>query len=147
MMFPPVAELLPHAPPMLLLDAVLEGDADTLSASLTIRPGIAFFDAGHGVPAHVGIEYMAQACGAWAGLRGRAEGRPVSLGLLLGTRRYLATEPWFAEGEQLTVLIRVVFREGPMGVFDCRIVVDGRERATANLTVYQPEDDSMGNLL
>ena len=61
-------ELLPHAPPMVLLDRVLEWDDESILAELTIGPSTPFLDVGRGVPAHVGLEWMAQTCGLFAGL-------------------------------------------------------------------------------
>jgi predicted hotdog family 3-hydroxylacyl-ACP dehydratase len=141
----PVADLLPHAPPMVLLDSVLGWDAGRLDASVAIRPDIPFFQLGKGVPAHVGIEYMAQACGAFAGLEALENGEKVRVGFLLGCRRYLAAVDWFTDGMQLTVRISEVFRDGMMGVFDCTILSDGRELAAAQLNVYQPDDNSLAN--
>jgi predicted hotdog family 3-hydroxylacyl-ACP dehydratase len=138
----PVADLLPHAPPMVLLDEVLGWDQGQARVAVTIRPDSPFFEPGQGVPAHVGIEYMAQACGAYAGLEGLSLGLPVRLGYLLGTRRFKTAVSWFQLGERLEISITEVFRDQSMGVFDCRIVCAGREVAAAQLNVYQPEDAS-----
>lgn len=138
-----VAELVPHAPPMVLLDEILAWDDVSLSAVLTVRPDSLFFEPGQGIAAHVGIEWMAQACGAFAGLEAKAAGESVRLGFLLGTRRYRATVPWFFAGERLVVSVKQVFRDGGMGVFDCRIEGEDAVRAVAQLIVYQPEDASL----
>lgn len=137
-----VADLLPQAPPMVLLDAVAAHDADGLCAVVRVRPETRFFRPGLGVPAHVGLEWMAQACGAFAGLRARAAGETVKLGFLLGTRRFTATTPWFVAGECLTVRVTRVYEDDGMGAFDCRIEAEGVTRASARLTLYQPDDPS-----
>ncbi len=137
--FPPVLDLLPHGPELMLLDHVLAKDADGIAVAVGIRPNSLFMVAGRGVPAHVGLEYMAQTCGAFAGLEARARGETVRVGFLLGTRRYRAARPWFAIGERLEVAARLVLRDGPMAVFDCRIDAGGTELAAAQLTVYQPD--------
>ena len=136
----PIAELLPQAAPMLLLDAVLGWETDRLDASVTIRADSPFSHAGKGVPAHIGIEYMAQACGALSGIEARAAGRPVRIGYLLGTRHFLAAVDWFPQDAQLTVRVSAAFRDGDMGVFDCVIFSAGRELAAAQLTVHEPAD-------
>jgi len=141
----PIADLLPHAPPMVLLDSVLGWDKDRLVAAVAIRPGIPFFQPGRGVPAHVGIEYMAQACGAYAGLEALESGERVRIGFLLGTRRYVANVDWFEEDRQLAVSVVEVFRDGSMGVFDCTILSEGHELATAQLNVYQPDENGLSN--
>lgn len=139
--YPPLSALLPHAPPMLLLDEILGHDGDTVVAVATIRADHPFLDPlTAGVPSHIGIELMAQACGALAGLRASGTGRAPALGFLLGTRRYSSSARWFGVGERLEVRATETYLDGEMGVFDCRIVLDGHEVASAALTVYQPAD-------
>lgn len=135
----PMAELLPHGPPMILLDRVAGWDVGRLEASVHIRPESPFYDPEHGVPGHVGIEYMAQACGAYAGLEAITAGLPVRIGFLLGTRRYFSTAPWYRLDETLTVSVTEILRDGAMGVFDCQIAGQGGSLATARLSFYQPE--------
>jgi predicted hotdog family 3-hydroxylacyl-ACP dehydratase len=132
----PVAALLPHEPPMILIDAVRSWEPGRLEAIVTIQPGISFYEEGQGVPAHIGIEYMAQACGAYAGLESVTAGEPIRLGLLLGTRRYLASVGWFLPGQQLLVRVTELFRDETLGLFDCHIECDGQALALAQLSVY-----------
>lgn len=141
----PMADLLPHDGPAVLLDAVVEWDEGHLAARVDIHAGSRFFEPACGVPGYVGIEYMAQACGAYAGLEAKSKGEPVRIGFLLGTRRYTCSKPWFAAGDTLTVNVTEVLREGVMGVFDCHIAWEGAEVAAARLNVYQPEDSAAIN--
>lgn len=136
----PIAELLPHAPPAILLDRVTGWEPSRLEALLVIRRNGSFFTPGRGVPSHVGIEYMAQACGAYAGIEAKTAGLPVRIGFLLGTRGYVSSLRWFAAGSTLTVSVVEVLREGGMAVFDCAIAQDGSQVATARLTLYQSDD-------
>lgn len=135
----PIADLLPHAAPMVLLDRVTAWDDDGLTASVTIGSGTRFASADRGVAAHIGVEWMAQACGAFAGLRAKIAGQPVRLGFLLGTRDFTADRAWFATGETLTISVRQVFQEDRMAVFDCRIDAVEMTCAMARLTVFQPD--------
>jgi predicted hotdog family 3-hydroxylacyl-ACP dehydratase len=137
-----IEDLLPHARPMILLDDVIEIGKDTLSAALTIRPGVPFFEAGRGVAAHVAIEWMAQTCGAYVGITSLKAGEPVRLGFLLGTRDFEATAPWFLEGERLNVTVTLAYMEAEMGAFDCVVTraPGGEEVAKARLTLYRPDD-------
>ena len=134
----PVSQLLPHGPALTLLDEALAYDDDGAEVAVTIRSDHPFAEP-EGVPAHVGIELMAQACGVHAGCHAVASGGKVRLGYLLGTRRYLATEDWFRPGERLVVTVRRVADFGEMATYDCRIVVDGILRAEAQLNLYQPD--------
>jgi predicted hotdog family 3-hydroxylacyl-ACP dehydratase len=136
----PIEDLLPHARPMLLLDEALACDASGARAAVTIRPDSPFIRP-EGVPAHVGIEFMAQTCGVWAGGEAKRQGGKARVGYLLGTRRYQAERPFFRTGERLTVTAALVFLDAGMGVFDCRIEGgDGQVLAQAQLSVYQPDD-------
>jgi predicted hotdog family 3-hydroxylacyl-ACP dehydratase len=135
----PIADMLPHAEPMILLDEALGFDDDRLQAAVTIRPDAPFCRS-EGMPAHVAIEYMAQACAAWVGLQALRAGGSPRVGFLLGTRSFRATRPWIANGTRLVVTVAVEFRDETMGVFDCRVEDSGGELASAQLTVHQPAE-------
>jgi predicted hotdog family 3-hydroxylacyl-ACP dehydratase len=95
------------------------------------------------VPGHVGIEYMAQACGAYAGAQALDAGEPVKIGFLLGTRLCRVLVPWFRIGDCLIVTASIIFRDEQMAAFDCRVEIDGQLAADAQLKVYQPGDDEV----
>jgi predicted hotdog family 3-hydroxylacyl-ACP dehydratase len=134
---PRIEAVVPHDHPMILLDEVVACDDERLVAALTIRESSLFLEQ-EGVPAHIGLEYMAQACGAYAGTHALRAGEAVRIGFLLGTRRYTAHVPWFRRGERLAVSAAMVYRDEEMGVFACRIEIDGLLAAEAQLSVYQP---------
>ena len=138
-----IERVLPHARPMILLDEVIGWTPQSLTAAVTIRKGQLFFRA-EGIPAHIAIEYMAQACGAFAGIEALQSGQAPRIGLLLGTRNFSADRKWFREGERLRIVVDVVYREDAMGVFDCLVENDVNDDrlASARLTVYQPVDAS-----
>lgn len=135
----PIETLVPHAAPMILLDRVVAYSRTEVTAEVTIRREHPLAGA-QGVPAHVGIELMAQSCGAHVGALAMAEGKPVRIGFLLGTRHYAATTDWFGFGQMLTVTARVTFLDDVMGVYECRIEVDGCLGAESRLNLYQPDD-------
>jgi len=127
--------ILCHRPPMILLDEVIESGPDKLSARVEIREGIPFYNHPQGVPAWVGIEYMAQAIAAYAGLRALDAGEPVPLGLLVGCRAYASKKASFAADDCIEVHIKeLASEEYGFGSFDCSLN-DGDEIATARLTV------------
>lgn len=140
----PVSELLPHKPPMVLLDRVLSYDDSTLVAEVEIRPDSVLCDDG-GVPAWVGIEYMAQAVAAHAGFKARLDGKPPQIGYLLGTRSYKSSVDHYPIGTTLTIHIQSLFVEMALGAFACRIDMPDAV-ATATINVYQPDDDSAENI-
>jgi predicted hotdog family 3-hydroxylacyl-ACP dehydratase len=125
---------------MILLDEVVACDDTSLVAVILIRPTTLFLE-DEGVPGHIGIEYMAQACGAFAGVEALRNGQAVRIGFLLGTRRYIMPVPWFCLGDRLTVSVSLGYRDQSMATFDGRIDVAGKLAAEGRLIVYQPLDD------
>jgi predicted hotdog family 3-hydroxylacyl-ACP dehydratase len=134
-----MADLLPHVGPAVLLDEVLACTEHGLSAAVTIREASAFRQE-DGVPAHVGLEYMAQACGAYSGVSARRAGKPPNRGFILGTRRFHAARAWFVDGMRLEVSADLVYRDDEVGVFDCAISSGGDVLATAQLIVAEAKD-------
>lgn len=138
----PMTELVPHSGRMRLLDRAIEGDEDSLLASVEIRADSMFFD-GHGVGSWVGIEYMAQAVAAWAGWRARLAGGAPKVGFLLGSRRFSTSRSCFGRGEVLLVHAQRQFQAANgLGHFDCTLTIDGMQVAAAALNVFEPEDIS-----
>jgi len=135
-----IEELLIHRPPMLLIDNVVGYDEAGIVASVVIRES-SLLVRPEGVPGHVAIEYMAQACGAYAGAMALDAGTPVKIGLLLGTRLCRLLVPWFRVGDQLLVSASIVFHDEQLAAFDCKTEIGGRLVADAQLKVYQPQDD------
>ena len=138
----PVEQLLPQAHPMILIDEIVGCEQNCLWAAVAVRPGAQFFVDGCGIAAHIAIEWMAQTCAALVGLQALDAGQKVRLGLLLGTRNFKATVPWFRVGERLIITGSLTYRDQQMGVFDCAVARDPGAVvvASAQLTTYQPED-------
>jgi len=137
----PVRELLPHEPPMVLLDRALAYNETSLTAEVDIRPD-SVLCAADGVPGWVGIEYMAQAVAAHAGFKARLAGQLPEVGYLLGTRSYKCSVSCFPVGATLSIRIESLFAEMGLGAFACQIDMSG-EVATATINVYQPTDNSV----
>ena len=62
--FPPVTAYVPHRGAMLLIDRVVAVDADQVPAELVV-PEEGWTGRDGGVPAWIGVEYMAQAIAAF----------------------------------------------------------------------------------
>jgi len=135
----PVAELLPHAGDMILLDAVESFDDDAVVTCLKVRPGLLSLPDG-GLPAWVGIEIMAQSVAAFAGCQARQAGLPVELGFLLGTRNYQCSVEHFPLGSELRIRAqRSLQDDNGMGVFECHLDGPGIH-AEARLNVFRPPE-------
>jgi 3-oxoacyl-[acyl-carrier-protein] synthase-1 len=136
----PISELIPHSEPMILIDELVEATSDFARAKVTIRADSMFLNAGSGVPAWVGIEYMAQTVSALAGVTAKRRGQPVKIGFLLGTRRYDTTLDAFPLGMTLEIHVRQELEEfNGLSVFNCSIST-GEPVAWCKLNVYQPQD-------
>ncbi|UWF49806.1 hotdog family protein [Pseudomonas sp. N3-W] len=136
----PLAELLPHAGDMILIEQILSFDDEQIHTRLTVKPGGLFNRADGSLPAWVGIELMAQSVAAYAGCHARARGDAVELGFLLGTRKFECNVEHFPVGTELTIHgLRSLEDDSGMGVFECHINAPGIH-ATARLNVYRPPE-------
>jgi predicted hotdog family 3-hydroxylacyl-ACP dehydratase len=132
----PIGELLPHGPEMTVIDRLIEYSPERSVAAVQVTEHSPFF-AGSGVPAWVGIEYMAQAIAAHAGAEARLRGERPAVGFLLGTRAYASDVGEFAVGSELTITVEPVVSEARLAAFKCSIATD-RVVATAIVNTYRP---------
>lgn len=136
----PVAELVPHAGDMILLDRIERFDEESLDACLSVSAVGLFSQPDGSLPAWVGVEIMAQAVAAYAGCQARLAGLPVELGFLLGTRNYACNTESFPAGATLHVrVMRSLQDDNGMGVFECHLDGPGIH-AEARLNVYRPPE-------
>ncbi|WP_404439633.1 hotdog family protein [Stutzerimonas chloritidismutans] len=136
----PVAELLPHAGDMVLLDAVEVFDAESIETRLQVKPSGLLSLPDGSLPAWVGIEIMAQTVAAFAGCHARQAGLPVELGFLLGTRSFQCNVEHFPAGSLLRIrAIRSLQDDNGMGVFECHLDGPGIH-AEARLNVFRPPE-------
>ena len=141
----PIAELLPHSPPMVLLDRVVLYEDPRLVTGVTIRQGNPFCENG-GVPGWIGIEYMAQSVAAHAGIQAHLRGDAPKIGFLLGTRKYECSVDRFPLQSNLEIVVEPLFVEPELGAFSCRIEM-GRLVATATINVFQPEEAKLAEMI
>ncbi len=144
-MFPPAAELVPHAGRAVLIDTVLEDTPDSIRVSARVRPESPYCVPGLGLPAWVGIELMAQAIAAHAGLGARRERKPPRAGMLLGTRRFEAAAAYFPEGAELEVRAQRDFGDdGGLAACACTILSGDRILAQATIIIVEIGKENMG---
>ncbi len=134
-----VGDLVPHSGRMSLLSGIVDYGENWLQAEILVTADSMFADA-RGVPAWIGLEYMAQAIAAYSGLKERLRGKPPKVGFLLGSRKYLCNAERFAIGQRLLVTVSPEL-EGTNGlnVFNAELQGEGIE-ASAVVNVFQPED-------
>ena len=132
------AFLLPHSGHMVLIDRVTQHCADFVRGVL---------------PTTMGMEIMAQAIGAFAGIQALGAGEEVKLGFLLGTRKLNLFADHIPVGTTLAATAHLSTQDpSGMGVFDCELHwIDAPDDvrgmlpqdgllAQAALNVYSPKD-------
>ncbi|MBX8520028.1 hotdog family protein [Pseudomonas cichorii] len=134
----PLAELIPHAADMILIDQVLSFDEEQIQTRVTVRPDGLFSQPDGSLPAWLGVELMAQSVAAYAGCQARLKGEPAQLGFLLGSRKFECNVGHFPAGSELTIhATRSLQDESGMGVFECNLTGPDIQ-AFARLSVYCP---------
>ena len=130
-----VEDLVPHRPPMVLIDGIESFDPETPALVATFA-GRAEWRGNWSA-----IEYMAQAAAALAGALGRVSGdggeaRP---GLLLGTRRLELGIDGFVPGERYFVKAVRDYEDGDSAAFACELWRQGAPaaRCTATLAAHR----------
>jgi predicted hotdog family 3-hydroxylacyl-ACP dehydratase len=132
--FGPVADYLPHRPPMLLIDDILDVTGDRIVCRTTIHPDCVFAIDGR-VHASAMIEFVAQACAIFVGVRSARDGDPPRLGLLLGCREITFAVNSFAVGDRLTIEATKIFGEHRLAAFTCTVSRGDVECARLQLSV------------
>ena len=124
---------------MILLSRAVDYSDDFAQALVNINEQSAFFDATlGGVPSWVGMEYMAQTIGIWAGHQQLSRNKTVQAGFLLGCRSYTCNSAVFPVGCTLQLSAKPVYTDDTgLGAFDCEIRGDNI-LATAQIKAFRP---------
>lgn len=141
---PQLFDLLPHRPPMLLVNKVVELSATQSAAEVIIDADAPFYHES-GIPSWVGIEYMGQTAALIAGYQLQQGLSEPHLGFLLGTRRFQAEVSRFAAGSVLLVsCVEKAIVGDSLATFDCEIRDQSSDLvlATANLSVFRKPLDA-----
>lgn len=136
----PASEFMLHRKPMLLLDKLVEIGPQHAVCEWLVRPDDAFVSDGLGVPAYIGIEYMAQCVAVHAGACERVHGFPPPMGMLLGARDFKISEAYLKVGQVYQTRCEEVIR-GADGVaaFMCNITYEDHLIVNTRLSVWQLE--------
>jgi len=144
--FPDVAELIPHARRMLLLDRVLEHGPEHAVCAVDVAGSELFQEADGGVPAWVGIEYLAQCMAVYGSLVARAAGRPPPIGPFIGGRRVKLWVDRFPAGQRLRVAVQHLRGDRGLVAFDGRIqdAAGGATLVEGRLNVFSADPGTLG---
>lgn len=134
-----INDLLPHRAPMMLLHRLTQVDEVSATCRAIVERNCIFLDSQDRLPAAVGIEWMAQTVAVHAGYLALSSGKPISLGYLLGTRKYRCTRPTLYVGEQFDIHVEELFKGNGMASFQCTVSQDSDVIIEAAINTYQPE--------
>ncbi|HBL16477.1 MAG: hypothetical protein A2X36_01170 [Elusimicrobia bacterium GWA2_69_24] len=134
-------EVVPHAGRMVLLRNVVSHDAQETVCDVAVTRESLFCEA-EGVPAWVGLEYMAQSVGAHDGMSSREGGGRPGVGFLLGSRRLDLRTARFVPGQTLRVSVRHLWGEGELFVFagEVRDAATGAVLVAGQLNLFRPAE-------
>lgn len=137
----PADDVLLHRAPMRLIHTVLASGEEWLEADVHTADSSLFAQPDGRIPAWVGIEYMAQAIGAFAGLRARERNEPLGIGFLLGTRCYHTDVATFPARATLQVRVKQTLRDdNNLVLFACEIFSGTKRLAYADVKAIQPDN-------
>jgi predicted hotdog family 3-hydroxylacyl-ACP dehydratase len=139
--YPPLEQLLPYRPPMILIDRMIDATDMGSMCEVTIGPQTLFIEPG-GVPAFVGLEYMAQTVAAYGGYKSYLAGEPMAIGFLLGTPQLKTSCQFFDCGQTLQIQATHVWGDDELMQFHCMIqdALTGKLLQQAELNVFKPQD-------
>lgn len=133
-----IAPYVPHRHGMCLLDTLLEVGDEHLHAEVTPRRDDLFANDA-GIPGWVGLEWLAQAIAAWAGVQAVLAGDKPQIGFLLGSRRYQCQTALFTFDQPIRIEVALDFRaDNGLGAFRGYLFDQHDRLATATLNVFQP---------
>lgn len=135
-----VGDVLPHKPPMILLDRVLDHQSGETTCLVRVDCASPFAAADGTIRSWVALEYMGQCAAAHSGLLERGKGLPIRMGFLLGSRRTVFHVASFRDGMELEVRARTQWDDGELANFECTVRdrSDGRLLVEGELSAYSP---------
>lgn len=137
--FPPVVDLVPHAPPTLALEELLAWSPGQATLQLRIRPHGLLVD-GDGVDAVVALELLAQGAAACLGQAAFCGGGAVRVGMVVGVRKLQLLRPRLFVGERFTVQVQCTRGNDEVSSWNGELRdAAGALTATATMTIVHAE--------
>ena len=138
--------LIPHLPPMLLVDKLISKNGSSAVIEATIKDDYPFTTEGEGVGVWIGLELIAQSAAVLSKLRDSKESTRPSLGFLLGSRSFIAHKPAFTRGQ--SILIEIDLDPESIGLPTINasgVITDtlGDPICEGSLTLFEPNDDAL----
>lgn len=123
-MYKKAVEYLPHRPPMVFLDDVLEiTDSSCICSVETKKGGLlsTFLNEDGSLDAIMGLEMMAQCTGVWSGYHILMRHEEVSMGMLVGISNVVFKKQKICKDAKLIISINTLIEDGTFGSFECNV--------------------------
>ncbi len=133
-----LALLVPHRPPMLLVDTLVAHEGRKIVCRTTIREDHPFVRGGE-VSMLVAVELFAQAAAALVGLLAPPGGPSMSTGALLGSRQVRFFADALRLGDELEIHCEEVMNVGMAAQVECALVRGGARIAEGSINVMAGE--------
>ncbi|MBX3464767.1 MAG: hypothetical protein KF830_16480 [Planctomycetes bacterium] len=137
--YPPIEDLVPHAPPALAVEALVDAGDDHAHTRLVVRDGGLLVEHGR-VDTVVALEWMAQTVAACLGHAAFLGGISVRVGMVVACRQLTLLRPWLAVGERCDVRVRRLRGTDDISHFEGEVRdAQGEVVATATMTLVHTE--------
>lgn len=137
--FPPVARLIPHREPMVLLDRILDWSPGRVECATRVCEGARFVEDGL-LLAPLTIEHMAQAVAVYLGYEAYRGGRGVRIGMIVSCRAFHAHMESASVGDELMIWAERERGNETLSHFQCEVRYKDEAFADATLTLFHGEN-------
>lgn len=132
-------EILPHRPPMVMIDGIIEGGSESARGRGTFREDD-YPVSDTGLTEVILIEGLAQTVAAMKGLKARQEGHPPAIGMLVGVENFeIHTAP--LPNVEIQFLVKVEKQLGPFLLVQGQAFQKNKTIAAGNLKFYVLEEN------
>jgi 3-hydroxyacyl-[acyl-carrier-protein] dehydratase len=135
----PAERLVPHRPPFLFVNSLLEFSGDTGIVESVIAPDNLFLDEEGCLGEIAMIEIMAQAAAAVKGYSNLKNGEEIKKGFLVDSREFLFNKKCY-KGEIIHTKIEITKSFSGFSILTGRLERDGEELAAGTLKLWVPDD-------
>ncbi|MEO6596009.1 MAG: hypothetical protein ABIP94_14760 [Planctomycetota bacterium] len=133
--FPPVVDLVPHAPPTLAIDELISCSDGKAHVRFVVRENGLFVQNG-AVDTVVTLELMAQAVAACLGYEAFLQGGGVRVGMVVSCRKFTLARPRLLVGETFHIHVVRVRGTDDVSNFDAETLdVEGQPVSRATMTL------------
>lgn len=129
---------------MLLIDDIVDWRIDWIRTRVD-RTRTSLFDLPGVAPSGMAaLEYLCQSAGAHAGIRQLEQGKPITIGFIIGARQFRVDQSAFLAAEIFEVEVDETYRDpGGIGLYASRLYAPGRPQHTiaeAVIKAAMPDD-------